>query len=81
MASTVTRKPMTAYQLVHSIHALSRSHLYTLKAVQCLPEEEQEAAAEKVVAELLEFIDKNRPKVEHLQPSDKGFRFGIRTAE
>lgn len=67
MASTITRKPMTAYQLVHAIHALSRSHLYTLKAVECLPEKEQEAAAEKVVSELRAFIDQCLPKVERVE--------------
>lgn len=67
MASTITRQPMTAHQLVHAIHALSRSHLYTLKAVECLPEKEQEAAAEKVVSELRAFIDQCLPKVEHVE--------------
>lgn len=67
MASTITRQPMTAYQLVHAIHALSRSHLYTLKAVECLPEKEQEAAAEKVVSELRAFIDQCLPKVERVE--------------
>lgn len=70
MASTITRQPMTAYQLVHAIHALSRSHLYTLKAVECLPEKEQEAAAEKVVSELRAFIDKSLPKGEPVQIND-----------
>ncbi|HGY2802904.1 TPA: hypothetical protein ACNVTV_004829 [Citrobacter freundii] len=67
MASTITRQPMTAHQLVHAIHALSRSHLYTLKAVECLPEKEQEAAAEKVVSELRAFIDQCLPKVERVE--------------
>lgn len=67
MASTITHQPMTAYQLVHAIHALSRSHLYTLKAVECLPEKEQEAAAEKVISELRAFIDQCLPKVERVE--------------
>ncbi|MFE0411922.1 hypothetical protein ACFW0S_24625 [Citrobacter freundii] len=72
MASTITRQPMTAHQLVHAVHALSRSHLYTLKAVECLPEKEQEAAAEKVVSELVAFIEQNSINVEHvIQPEEK----------
>lgn len=67
MASTITHQPMTAYQLVHAIHALSRSHLYTIKAVECLPEKEQEAAAEKVISELRAFIDKSLPKNESVK--------------
>ncbi|HDV9491858.1 TPA: hypothetical protein RKV74_004665 [Citrobacter freundii] len=72
MASTITRQPMTAHQLAHAIHALSRSHLYTLKAVECLPEKEQEAAAEKVVSELVAFIEQNSINVEYvIQPEEK----------
>lgn len=72
MASTITRQPMTAHQLVHAIHALSRSHLYTLKAVECLPEKEQEAAAERVVSELVAFIEQKSINVEHvIQPEEK----------
>lgn len=67
MASTIIRQPMTAHQLVHAIHALSRLHLYTLKAVECLPEKEQEAAAEKVISELRAFIDKSLPKDESVK--------------
>lgn len=72
MASTITRQPMTAYQLVHAIHALSRSHLYTLKAVECLPENEREAASEKVVSELMAFIEQNSINIEHvIEPEEK----------
>lgn len=63
MASTITPKPMSASELIHAIHMLSRSHLYTLKAVECLHERERAAAAEKLIDELLAFIDKSRPKV------------------
>ncbi|MFH2432089.1 hypothetical protein [Citrobacter freundii] len=72
MASTITRQPMTAHQLVHAVHALSRSHLYTLKAVECLPENEREAAAEKVVSELMAFIEQNSINIEHvIEPEEK----------
>lgn len=63
MASIIPPKPMSASELIHAIHMLSRSHLYTLKAVECLHEQERAAAAEKLIDELLAFIDKSRPKV------------------
>lgn len=62
MTSTTTPKPMNTSELIYAIHALSRSHLYTLKAVECLHEQERAAAAEKLIDELLAFIDKSRPK-------------------
>ncbi|ECI4755661.1 hypothetical protein KDM71_004225 [Salmonella enterica] len=63
MTSTATQKPMSASELICAIHLLSKSHLCTLEAVRYSPDTEQDAVAEKLIDELLAFIDKSRPKV------------------
>lgn len=62
MTSTATQKPMSASELICAIHLLSKSHLCTLEAVRYSPDTEQDAVAEKLIDELLAFIDKSRPK-------------------
>ncbi len=63
MTSTATQKPMSASELICAIHLLSKSHLCTLEAGRHFPDTEQDAVAEKLIDELLAFIDKSRPKV------------------
>ncbi|KAF1366784.1 hypothetical protein [Yokenella regensburgei] len=66
MASTVTQRTMTAIELACCIKTLAESMILKLEVANYMPEADREQFAEQALEMVLNFIDKHRPKVEHV---------------